>query len=115
MKINFEPEKDEPLREVLSQWTVDIPLPPRFQEQVWHRIAQADTQAQPSFWNGLRRWLESGVPRPQVAYSYVSILLILGVLAGSWAAQSKTSQLDAALSARYVQSVDPYRTVGPNP
>lgn len=45
----------------------------------------------------------------------MAALLFLGVAAGSLAAQARSSQLNAALSERYVQSIDPYRAGIPQP
>lgn len=109
MKPNQQPEDDESLSQALSQWAVTTPLPPRFQEQVWKRIARAEAEPQATLWAGLRRLIEVALPRPKFALSYVAILLLLGVAGGALAAQIKTSHLDAALSARYVQSVTPYQ------
>ena len=117
MNVNPPPQDDDPLRKVLRQWTVDAPLPPRFQEQVWQRIARAETKPEAAFtfWTLLRRLLETTLPRPKFAYSYVAILLLLGVVSGAWAAQLKTSRLDSALSMHYVQSIDPYRADASQP
>ena len=109
MKTNRTPEDDGALRQVLREWTVDTPLPPRFQEQVWRRIARAETQAESTVWARLLHLVEVVLPRPKVAVSYVTILLASGVAVGSWAAQVKSRRLDADLSLRYVQSVAPYR------
>ncbi len=108
MKPNQTPEEDEPLGRFLRQWAVDTPLPPRFQEQVWQRIARAEAQPAPTLWVSLARWLEVVLPRPRFAFSYAAILLVVGVAAGSLAAQARTSRLETDLSLRYVQSVDPY-------
>jgi hypothetical protein len=109
MKSN-EPENDERLRTVLRQWVVDAPLPPRFQDQVWKRIDRAEARPQPGFWTNLVRLFESALPRPKIAFSYIVTLLVLGVTAGSVAAQIKSGHLNTALSERYVQLVDPYHT-----
>ncbi len=114
MKPNHQPENDERLHEALRQWTVDVPLPPRFQEQVWRRIAREEARPRPTLWARLLKVLEVSLPRPQVAYSYVAILMLVGVVGGAWAAQRQTSRLDAALGSRYVQSVDPYQKVALN-
>ena len=114
MKTNHLPEDDAPLREVLRQWTVDTPLPPRFQEQVWQRISRVEQKARLSVWVQLLNLIEVALPRPKFAYSYVAILLLLGVVGGSWAAQRQTSRLDAALGSRYMQSVDPYQKLALN-
>ena len=113
MKPNHQSENDEQLHEALRQWIVDTPLPPRFQEQVWQRIARAETKPQTTitFWAWLLHFVEVNLPRPKVAYSYVAILLLFGVVGGAWAAQRQTNRLDAALGSRYVQSIDPYQKV----
>jgi len=115
MKPNQNPDSDERLRKVLREWVVDTPLPPRFQDQVWKRIARAEAPSESSFWSKLARLVEVVLPRPRIAFSYVAALLVLGVTAGSVTAQIKSSQLDATLRARYVQAVDPYRTDSPQP
>lgn len=109
MKTNHLPENEGPLREVLRQWTVDIPLPPRFKEQVWQRIACSERKTRSSVWVQMLNLIEVTLPRPKFAYSYVAILLLLGVVGGSWAAQRQTGRLDEALGSRYVQSIDPYQ------
>ena len=115
MKPNLTPEDDQSLRRVLRQWTVDTPLPPRFQEQVWQRITRAETRPAPTPLAWLSRWVEVLLPRPQFAFSYVAALLVLGVAAGSLAAQATTRRLNADLSLRYVQSLDPYRADSSHP
>ena len=115
MKANQLPENDEPLREVLRQWKVETPLPPRFQEQVWQRIGRAETRPQRTFLAALLNLLDIALARPKVAYSYLAILLLLGMAAGSWAAQKEAGRLDAALGSRYVRSIDPYQKVAFNP
>jgi hypothetical protein len=108
MKTNREPENDESLNRALGEWRVENPLPPRFQEGVWQRIARAEAAPEPSFGEVLRRLLQVVLPQRNVAVVYVTTLAVLGVLAGSWAAQAKSSRTEATLGSRYVQSVDPY-------
>jgi hypothetical protein len=108
MKPNREPQSEESLGRALRRWTLEAPLPARFQEQVWQRIARAETQPQLTFRAGLLRSLEAVLLRPKIALSYVAAVLALGVAAGAVAAQIKTGHLDASLRARYVQSVNPY-------
>lgn len=107
--MNKNPGKDEGLDRALRQWTVDASLPPRFQEQVWNRIAKVEERSEPALSLGVRRLVAMVLQRPRFAYAYLIVLLASGVAAGSWAAQIKTHRLDAQLSLRYVQSVDPYR------
>ncbi len=108
-------DNDEQLRSVLRRWVVDTPLPPRFQEQVWQRIARAEAGPGTGFWAAVSRLIEVALPRPKVAFSFIAALLVLGVAGGSVAAQVRSSQLNAALSVRYVQSIDPYRSDMPQP
>ena len=110
MKTNREPGHSDALDPVLAEWKVTAPLPPRFQEQVWQRIAKAEHRAEPPapggvFW----RLLAVVLPRPGVAYAYSAALLVFGMAAGSWAAQVKASHMNSQLSLRYVQAIDPYR------
>jgi hypothetical protein len=110
MKPNQQSENsDEQLRSALREWVVDTPLPPRFQEQVWKRIARTEARPTVGLWTAFSRWLDAALPRPKVAFAYIAALMILGVAAGSVTAQVKSSQLRAALGERYVQSIDPYR------
>lgn len=115
MKPNQDPDSDERLRAVLRAWVVDTPLPPRFQDQVWKRIARAEAPSESSFWMGLARLVEVVLPRPKIAFSYLAVLLVLGVTAGSVTAQIKNSHLDATLRARYVQAVNPYQADSSQP
>ncbi len=66
-------------------------------------------------WANSSRWLEVVLPRPKIAFAYITAVLIIGVFAGSVTAQAKANQLNAALRQRYVQSIDPYRGEMPQP
>ncbi len=109
------PDSDERLHAVLREWVVETPLPPGFQERVWERIAKTEAPPRTSFWAALTAVVEKALPRPRVAFSYVAALAVLGVVAGSVTAQLEKSHLKATLSARYVQSVDPYRAEAAQP
>lgn len=116
MKPHQEKGDDAALDKVMGQWVIGTPLPPRFQEQVWQRIARSEAkpEAGMTFWALLRRLVETNLPRPRFAYSYIAILLLLGVASGTWAAQRQSSRLSTDLGSRYVQSVDPYRKAAPD-
>ncbi len=114
MSANRNPGDHDNLDKVLRQWTVDAPLPPRFQEQVWQRIAKSESRTQPAPLAWLWRLIEVALPRPKFAYAYLAILLVTGVAAGSVAAQMKTNRLDSELSTRYVRSIDPYLADAPS-
>lgn len=111
----MKPESENPdsLRQVLREWKVNEPLPPRFQENVWRRIEQAEAGAVPAAtttgWALFKAWLAATLPRPALAVAYLSVLLVAGMAGGYWQARQTTAHLDNQLGSRYVQSVDPYQ------
>ncbi len=113
MKSNHEQDRSQD--RVLREWVVDAPMPPRFQEQVWQRISRTKARPEPTFRAALAQFLEVVLPRPKFALAYLAVLLAVGMAGGSLAAQIKSNRLDAALSQRYVQSIDPYQAETPNP
>jgi|WetSurMetagenome_2_1015567.scaffolds.fasta_scaffold1062390_1 hypothetical protein len=114
MSQNQTPEDDPSLRRLLHQWKVDAPLPPRFQEGVWQRIARAEAPPATSLWSSVARLVAIVLPRPKFALSYITLLLAVGVVAGSLAAQMRTRRMQTNLGLRYVQSIDPYLGHGSN-
>ncbi|MEK7686518.1 MAG: hypothetical protein AAB466_13965 [Verrucomicrobiota bacterium] len=110
MKPKHPGENDEPLRKLLRDWPVSAPLPPRFPEAVWLRIERAESQAPPAPWAELLAWIERAFARPSLAVAYVSLLLLAGLVAGSWQARLETVRVHDTLGQRYVQMVDPYQT-----
>jgi hypothetical protein len=111
--MNQEHQENASLDRLLREWVVDEPLPPRFEEQVWHRIRQTEVDSQASIWSWLFCLIEVILPRPKVAYSYFSLLLVMGIAIGVWEAQKQNSQLEASLGSRYLQSVDPFQVAPP--
>ncbi|MBI3852993.1 MAG: hypothetical protein HY298_22295 [Verrucomicrobia bacterium] len=101
---------DEALRKALHGWVVTPALPPRFQERVWQGIERLESQPRTTLWILLLDWFETSLPRPALAISYVSVLLVLGLSAGYWQVRKETAHLDETLGLRYVQSIDPYQT-----
>ena len=104
-------ENDETLGRTLQEWRVNAPLPPRFQAQVWQRIADA-TQEKINPWALFRQWFETVFSRPAIGLAYALVLLFLGSGAGFWQAHQKTASIEQSLSSRYVQSLDPYQKTG---
>lgn len=109
MKTNPSPAGDEPLRATLREWKVATPLPPRFQEQVWQRIARAETPVSAKPWELLQQWLDSVLLRPALATAYVAALVFAGLGAGYWQASESTARAAEAARAGYVQAVDPFQ------
>jgi len=107
-------EDDERISKALKTWEVATPLPSHFQEQVWQRIARAEKLAKVTWWSVFQNWLEAALSRRAVAVSYLAILLACGLMAGYATSQARSRKIEAKLSARYLQSVDPYRMSGEN-
>jgi len=112
MSSNDPTNREAMLQRALCVWEIKDPLPPRFEEQVWQRIARAETQA-PALWALLSSWISRALARPRLAASYVAVLLLMGLLAGYWQAQMEKNRTMESLSSRYVGLIDPYKTSGP--
>lgn len=95
----------------LHAWKTDVQIPPRFQAEVWQRIAVREEARRQSIWNRIREGLLVPLGKPQYATAVlaVSISLSLGVahLNASHANAKHWKQLEA----RYVNSIVPQ----PNP
>lgn len=108
MSMNL-PENDRGLSEELRRWTVTTPLPPRFREGVWQRIASAETEAERGPWAEWVARLAKALVRPKVAYAYLGALVAVGMTAGAWTAQLQRERLETDLGQRYVQALDPFQ------
>jgi hypothetical protein len=112
MKTNLRPEEG-PLDSSLREWRINTPLPPRFQEAVWRRIADAAPGNETTtLWAVFQNWFQAAFSRPAVAVAYALVLLCLGSGTGYWRAREKTARIESTLGSRYVQSVDPYQKTG---
>jgi hypothetical protein len=109
MKSNQPPGETDNLRKVLRNWTVDSALPPRFQAQVWKRIARVTPEKQPSPAELFGGWLAAVFRRPAMAVAYVAVLLIIGLTTGYMQAHDRAARSESQGRALYVQSVDPYQ------
>jgi len=99
---------DPKLGRLFHEWKVETTLPPRFDEQVWRRIAAGEKSAASpliTFKNSMTQLLL----RPSFAFSYLGILLIAGLVSGFWQARATSHRTSETLSARYVQMIDPYQ------
>ncbi len=91
---------DTKFSKVLRAASPSPSLPPRFQENVWRRIEDAEAPASGS-------WLEALVAlilRPRFAYATVAALMFAGILLGAYSG-AQTARHDA--ETRYVESVAP--------
>jgi len=102
--------KPENLDRALREWEIHDPLPPRFQERVWQRIAREEAQTLINPWSLFSNWLGQLLARPSMAVSYLVLLLFSGLLAGYWQARVEQTHTLEQLGSRYVQMLDPYHT-----
>jgi hypothetical protein len=109
MNGNKQTDNDAALSAVLRDWRVSTALPPRFQEQVWQRIARREPLPTVTPWAMLLNWIEQAMARPALATTYVTVLLLVGLIGGYRQAQSVKTRTAGELSLRYVQMVDPYQ------
>lgn len=101
--------KEDELRKTLRQWRVTEPLPPRFQEQVWRSVEQAEASRNGFGFDDFRLLMERWLTKPALAYAYVAVLLTLGLMGGYLQTQKRQQQWNAELAARYIQNMDPYQ------
>jgi hypothetical protein len=100
-------QNDEALNRALREWKVEAALPPRFREEVWRRIEHREVP-EPAWLAFLRR-LSAAFARPSLAVSYVTVLLLAGLLVGYWQVRVARAHLGETMGARYVQMIDPYQ------
>jgi hypothetical protein len=111
MKENMNPDpgstrgsteaSDTKFREVLRAARPSPSLPPRFQENVWRRIEEAEAPATSGSWLDA---LATLVLRPRFAYATVATLVLAGVLLGTYQGAQTAKQNEQA---RYVALVAP--------
>ena len=109
MKTNDSSHQDQALHKLLQEWHSDAPLPPRFQENVWHRIERAEAPPSPSIWAVISHWIGTVLPRPALATAYLVVLLAIGATAGWSQARQETARVKDELGQRYVRVLDPYQ------
>jgi hypothetical protein len=100
MKENMN-SNDAKLGALLRESRVSPSLPPRFQENVWRRIEDAESPVKSASWlDGLAAL----ILRPRLAFATVAVLMLAGVLLGSHDGV-QTARHDA--QARYLATVAP--------
>lgn len=99
------PQPQDPLDALLKSASAEVNLPPRFQAEVWQRIADRATD---SPWQPVRAWLEQWaaiLTRPRYALALVAVAILVG--AGAAQIQATRDYSDT-MQARYVSMIDPY-------
>jgi len=101
MKENHQFSDDPQISTLLRQARPAPELPPRFQQQVWGRIEEAEAPASSGSWlDGLANLLL----RPSFALTAAAIMLVAGVLAGTLDGR-QAARHDAQMN--YLASVEP--------
>lgn len=103
MNTNNSNPEDSKLRSLLRESRPAPSLPPRFQENVWRRIADAETVET----SGAPAWLESLVSlvlRPKLAFASLALLVLAGAAVGMRKG-NEVARHEAQV--RYVASVAP--------
>ena len=101
MKENINLPDDAPLSALLRQARVSPGLPPRFQQNVWRRIEDAEAPAAPASWLDA---LVAMILRPRFAVAAAAVLLLAGVSAGTLEGR-QVARHDAQMN--YLASVAP--------
>jgi hypothetical protein len=94
---------DNKLQELLRTARTAPALPPRFQENVWRRIEDAEAPARAESWLDA---LAALVLRPRFAFAAAAVLLLAGVLAGT---------MDGRQVARHDAQMNYLAAVAPHP
>jgi hypothetical protein len=100
MKENINPS-DTKFSEVLRAARPAPSLPPRFRENVWRRIEDADALVRSGSWLDA---LAALVLRPRFAFATVAALMLAGVLLGTYQGTQYVKQTEQA---RYLAAVAP--------
>jgi hypothetical protein len=79
----------------------DASLPPRFQDNVWRRIEDAEAPAKPATWIEA---LAALILRPRLAFAAIALLMLAGILLGAREG-AQTARHEA--QDRYLASVIP--------
>ena len=99
------------LKQLLSTWKVDAEVPPRFQADVWTRIA-AREKAPRALWDRFSGWCAIAFYRPQMATVVVMAGLMLGVGTAYVQAQASNAMVDRQMEVQYMQNINPLAHAG---
>ena len=100
MKENMNPD-DAKLGALLRESRGSPALPPRFQENVWRRIEDAEAPVRSGSWLDA---LAALVLRPRFAYATIAVLLLAGVFTGTFEGR-QAARHDAQMN--YLAAVAP--------
>ena len=102
MKENYQSNPDPQVSALLRAGRVSPALPPRFQQNVWHRIEAAEAPAQTASWLDAFAAL---ILCPRFAVAAATVLLLAGLSTGTLAGR-QAARHDAQMN--YLASVAPH-------
>ena len=94
--------QDQPLQSLLRSARPSPAFPPRFQQDVWRRIEDAEAPERPASWLDA---LANLILRPRFALAATTVLLLTGVFAGTLEGRQAVRH-DAQMN--YLASVAPH-------
>ncbi|MEP6699469.1 MAG: hypothetical protein ABJB09_07035 [Verrucomicrobiota bacterium] len=98
---------DDELKKQFSKWNPDVSIPPRFQAEVWQRIAAREAAGRNSLWRRVQEWILTELPKPQYATALIALGLTLSIGVAHVQAQQTNREHWRQLEARYVSSINP--------
>lgn len=82
MTNQMQPSDDGRLRALLRESRPASPLPPRFQESVWHRIERAQAPSETESWAERLDRAAAWLLRPRLALAGAAAMLLVGISIG---------------------------------
>jgi hypothetical protein len=101
-------KRDHQFKTLLQSWQPKADLPPRFESEVWRRIALS--QEKPASWLNFD-WLFRITNQPRLAFAIVMTAMVIGSGSAMWQAQRNYNHQMAGSESRYIHSVDPFSNV----
>lgn len=96
-------ENKDPLDTLLDRWSQNQLDPQRLEPEVWRRIAIADAEEKPSFWEGLR----TAFLRPSFALAFGTACILLALFLVQLHVSHREQARSQDLAQRYLHLVDP--------
>ena len=89
-------------------------LPPRFQADIWQRIAAREAVRRHSVWRQFARLFFVELATPRYAIATILVAALAGIGAAHLQAGNTNSRHWKSLEVRYVESIDPYEHISAN-
>lgn len=102
-------DDDLALRSLLQEWRMETSLTPDFASIVWRRIERDQSKQNSSIWMWFIQKIDSGLPKPALATSYLALLLAIGLTAGWTQGRQTSERIKSELGDRYLRVLNPYQ------